>query len=291
MQIHELTQNPVKKPMNEGLLDRAREYISPTMTDKGTTTAQEEKIHQLATKAQSAWNGFVQKYSASLDDPQEKTDYLSNADGLMEQQFTEFVERNLLGKQPINRFANANKIKSLVDQIVGSESPNALHPAPQPQPSTVSKPTSAAPTAAPQPVAPAAEPQVAVHVSPRGTTISAGEPHTLTYKGKEYVVDDDGDWANLSTGRKVRLEALAKFLDSEEDWFAHNGMINEAMDPASQHKLFMDLIRQTSLATPARKGTAQPRQRSYEPDNEKIVYSTGNSQADALLKAAGFEVK
>lgn len=254
----------------------AKQTVANIGQGKGTTMSQEYKVQEVASKAQAAWNGFVAKFAGSLDDPQEKEQYLSGADGVMEDQLTEFVERNLLGNKRIESFANAQKIHSLIAQICGGEA-GALT---EPRPSQQAQPT------AKQPQAPEQSKKIVRHMSPAGTRVTSGEPRTLRFRGVEYIRDDEGDWTNFKTGKKVP-QAQQAFLDKEDDYF---DSLTEAAANDSQRKLFVDLIRQTSLATPARKraSAAQPRTAAY--NDESTVDSTGNPKADAILKAAGFKV-
>lgn len=280
----------------------AKQTMANVGQGKGTTMKQEYQIQELAGKAQAAWDGFVAKYSGSLD-PEEKEAYLSGSDGLMEDQLTEFVERNLLGKKQIERFANASKIQSIIQQIctVSEEPTNAT---------TSSNYSAASVPPPPRHTQPEDAGDFKAYLQGRVKAGTMTKDQALRQWNKFINnVWQPSHMANVqqAVDKQARERKAVKPVTPAgvkqtlapsgfNDWVkGSNGVqrediIDESIGSPEERELFVSLIRQTSLATPARRSAPTRPQADRYSNEENVVDSTGNPKADAILKAAGFKI-
>lgn len=291
MLIHEVTLTK-NLQINEGLLDNVRGTFSTDPAAK-----QQQRIEAFATKVQNAWNAYKTKYANSLRDPEERENYLSGADGLQRAQLENFVETNLLQKNSINDFVNADKINALIDKIV-TRGPSVTQST-SAQPSALTQPTQTAASTSVQPSptqSTASIKKKAPMTTPRGTKVVNGEPLILRMRGIDYIRNEQGDWSDFKT-HKVAPESHQAFLDKESDYLdnAINGTVNEStLSNDLEHQLFVDLVHQVSLATPASSNqhTLKSRQhtRVSQVGSGVDLKSTGNDDADEVLRRAGFTI-
>ena len=262
MLIYQITQpNPKKtKILDEGLLD----IYKKTKKDRaGRGLLSSSSEHIKATKAYNFWNNFKNKYALSFRDEAERTRYLNGSSGVMKRQLINFVEKNFLNKNHIQSFVNGDDIMVIIDKIINN-----------------TKNTQASST------------KNVPHSSPSGTKLISGEPKIIRYGNRDYMVNSNGEWINAKT-QKIAPEGLQAFLDKEDDFYS--SPVNEDADEIQnkEYELFVDLIRQTSLASQTLNNHAR---RSTEKEydeiegNAEVVNSTGNEEADRLLTKHGFKI-
>ena len=205
MQIHEIT----KSQLDEGLLDLAKgaagaigrgaaavgragsAVASPFKAIKGAYQqgAGTSNTQLIANKAAGVWNKYAQTLKASTPDP-------ARYATLYRQTLMSFVQKNLLGGQPITSAVNKQEITQLIDAIVAAAAN------PQQVTQLFSKLVQQA------------------SVSQQDVTSSAlvkvvsTNPTVIQYRTVDYAQNANGDWANQKTN-KVPDESFQAFLDTE----------------------------------------------------------------------------
>lgn len=193
----------------------------------GNSPREEYQLQRFAEKAMNAWTAYTRKYAGSLQDPAEREKYTSGKSGLMNDQLTDFVERNLLGGKTIESLANAAKIYQIIDTITGNQSTGGARK------------------------------------TRAGFEIISTNPMMMRKGGQVYKVDDKGGWTMssiMTQGDNDFLDQQAQLLDPNfepvRQWSNDRSEITEAID-TKMRQLFVDLVRQTHLATAKREASLQ----------------------------------
>ena len=278
--------NKSDNTLEEGLLD----LYKKTKKDRaGRNVVSSAVEHRKATKAYEFWNNFKTKYAKSIRDKSERKQYLDGSSGVMRKQLINFVEINFLQRESIQSFVNSDEIMSIIDKMMANQASkykskqSDVEPTVQPEPSGENEPTNR---------------KKIPRTTPRGTTRLPGSQQTLRYKDEDYILNNKGAWINTKTHRAAS-EEWQNFFNDEADWLLNGEYeLKEAASATKnkEYELFVDLIRQTNMASQYSDKYAARRSRSRYDDDEidgegEVVKSTGNKQADKLLKKYGFKTK
>lgn len=193
MQIHEIT-NP---QINEGLLDLAKraaggvkgaiQGYQQSKTDRRTSQAGAVA----AKKALSVWNQYTKQLKAANPDPQR---YLA----LYRQALAAFVQKNLLNNQSIDSQINQQELNQLINAVA------TVKDNPQQMATLFGQLVTQSALAQPD--------------ITRGSQVMAKivstNPTVIQYRNINYAQNQQGDWANQTTGR-VPDESFQAFLDQE----------------------------------------------------------------------------
>lgn len=271
--------------LDEGLLD----LYKKTKKDRaGRNIVSSAVEHRKATKAYEFWNNFKTKYAKSIRDKSERKQYLDGSSGVMRKQLINFVEINFLQRESIQSFINSDEIMSIIDKMMANQAskyksnqPNTQQSTDQNVPSDPNEPTNR---------------KKIPRTTPRGTTRLPGSQQTLRYNNDDYILNNKGAWINTKTHRAASDE-WQNFLNDEADWLLNGEYeLKEAASATKnkEYELFVDLIRQTNMASQYSDKYASRRSRSRYDDDEidgegEVVKSTGNKEADKLLKKHGFK--
>jgi hypothetical protein len=273
MLIYQITQpNPKKtKILDEGLLD----IYKKTKKDRaGRGLLSSASEHNKATKAYNFWNNFKKKYANNFRDKAERARYLNGSSGVMRKQLINFVEINFLNRNHIQSFVNGDDIMVIIDKIMNNQ---------------ISKYKKSNQNQA-NPTSPRTK--NVLHSSPSGTKLISGEPKIIRYGNRDYMVNSKGEWINAKT-QAIAPEELQAFLDKEDDFYSSSVMEDASGTMTKEYKLFVDLIRQASLASQTLNNhTKRSKEREYDKieGNDEVVNSTGNEEADRLLTKHGFKI-
>ena len=187
MQIHEITQ---RKIVEAGGFSSFLSGLTGGLTDKFTNNAQ-PNIGKLNKKITKVWSDYAQQLkSVTPDTDRYNTLYL--------QTLTAFVQKNLLGGQPINNAINKQEINQMISAIVAAKE--------DPQQVAMLMPKLIQQTMLSQQDVTAGAQQLAKVISLN--------PDVLEYRGITWAINDDGQWANQRTG-KVPDYTFQAFLDQE----------------------------------------------------------------------------
>jgi len=193
MQIHEITQSRI----DEGLLDLAKKAaggvkgaVQGYQQSRFDRTTQ-QSVSAIANKALKIWNNYARTLKASTSDPNRYTQ-------LYRQALAAFTQKNLLRNQTIETVINRAEITQLIDAIADAESN------PQQQAQLFGKLVQQAALS---------QPDVS-RGSQALTKVISTAPAIIQYKNINYAQNQQGDWANQTTGR-VPDESFQAFLDQE----------------------------------------------------------------------------
>lgn len=201
MQIHEITQlneagilQGIKRAATGaiGALTKRRGDVTAAGIDAQTDRASAKKLQAVADKAVPAWLQYSRQLKAANPDP-------SRYATLYKQSLQAFVQKNLMGNQPIVNAVNRQEIEKLINNIVAVEAD--ANQVAQLFPKLIQQTalsTSDVSTAAGQL-------QVRV-INP--------DPAILQFRNVIYNLNDQGEWANQATG-EVANQSFQAFLDQE----------------------------------------------------------------------------
>lgn len=208
MQIHEITTN---KQLDEGIMDLAKSaagavgrgaaavgrtgkaVASPFKAVSGAykSGAGSDNISLLVNKASSAWNKYAETLKATTPDP-------ARYATLYKQTLTAFVQKNLLGGQPINSAVNKQEIMQAIDAI------SAAAANPRQVTQLFSKLVQQA-SVSQQDV----EKQ---QYSSGQAQIINRDPAIVKIDGRTYGLNDNGQWADIKNSREPE-QSVKAYLD------------------------------------------------------------------------------
>jgi hypothetical protein len=189
MQIHEITQ-----PRLDEALGAAGSFFSGLtggLTDRlMDKTPGQPNVAAMNKKITKVWTDYAQQLKAATPDP-------ARYDTLYQQTLTAFVQKNLLGGQPINSAINKQEINQMISAIVSAKDDQQQFATLMPkliQQTLLSQ-------------------QDVTTTNPLVKIISTNPP-VIQYRTASYALNQQGEWANQTTG-KVPDESFGKFLDQE----------------------------------------------------------------------------
>ena len=186
MQIHEITESKITEA---GALGSFFSGLTGGLTDKFSTSGQ-PNVAAMNKKITKVWTDYAQQLKAATPDP-------ARYDTLYQQTLTAFVQKNLLGGQPINRALNKQEITQMISAITNAKD----------DPQQVA-------TLMPKLIQQTMLSQQDVSAGSGLTKIISLEPAIIQYRNVSYNINDNGQWANQQTG-KVPDESFQRFLDQE----------------------------------------------------------------------------
>jgi hypothetical protein len=183
-----------KHNMSEGILDTLK---AATTWGSGETWGQAKSrvqsgtaMQNLLKKAVPAWDSYAKNLKSMTPDP-------ARYKQLYQQSLSAFVQKNLMGNQPIDSAINRREITQLIADITAAEDN------PQQVASLFGQLTKQA------------------AMSQQDTTrnvavakIISSNPPVIQYRNINYAQNQEGNWANQQTGR-VPDESFQAFLDQE----------------------------------------------------------------------------
>lgn len=202
MQIHEITQRRVDEGLGSTLggfagklaagAGNLAQKINPAAGFKSAYTqpvrAQQTSI--LGKKVSDIWANYAQELKAATPDPTRYADLYAKS-------LTAFVQKNLLGGQSISYATNKQELTKLIDDITDNRD----------NPTEVAK-------LIPKLVQQATLTQQDVEQTQSMIKVVSLQPAVLQYRNTNYAQNQQGDWANQTTGR-VPDESFQAFLDQE----------------------------------------------------------------------------
>jgi hypothetical protein len=187
MQIHEITQHNIAEAGGFGSFLSG---LTGGLTDKFSTPGQ-PNVAAMNKKITKVWADYAQQLKAVTPDP-------ARYNTLYQQTLTAFVQKNLLGGQPINSAINKQEINQMISAIVAAKD--------DPQQIATLMPKLIQQTMLSQQDVTAGAQQLAKVISLN--------PDVLEYRGVTWAINDNGEWANQRTG-KVPDYVFQAFLDQE----------------------------------------------------------------------------
>lgn len=187
MQIHEITESKIAEAgafgsflsgLTGGLTDKYKSSVAPNGAS-------------LNKKIAKVWLDYAQRLKDATPDP-------VRYDTLYQQTLTAFVQKNLLGGQPINSAINKQEINQMISAISAAKD--------NPEQVATLMPKLIQQTSLSQQDVAGGSQQLAKVVSLN--------PDVIEYRGITYTVNDSGYWANQRTG-KVPDQSFQAFLDQE----------------------------------------------------------------------------
>lgn len=189
MRIREI----VKHNMSEGILDTLK---AATTWGSGETWGQAKSRVQSSTamqnllkKAVPTWNSYAKNLKSMTPDP-------ARYKQLYQQSLSAFVQKNLMGNQPIDSAINRREITQLIADITAAEDN------PQQVASLFGQLTKQA-----------AMSQQDTNRNDVAKIIST-QPAVIEFRNVVYAQNNEGKWANQKTGR-ILDEPTQNFLDQE----------------------------------------------------------------------------
>jgi cell fate (sporulation/competence/biofilm development) regulator YmcA (YheA/YmcA/DUF963 family) len=179
--------------MSEGVLDTLK---AATTWGSGETWGQAKSrvqtntaMQNLLKKAVPAWNSYAKNLKSMTPDP-------ARYQQLYQQSLAAFVQKNLMGNQPIDSAINRREITQLIADITAAEDN------PQQVASLFGQLTKQA-----------AMSQQDTNRNDVAKIIST-QPAVIEFRNVVYAQNDEGKWANQKTGR-ILDEPTQNFLDQE----------------------------------------------------------------------------
>jgi thymidine phosphorylase len=185
MQIHEITESKITEA---GALGSFFSGLTGGLTDKFSTSSQ-PNVAAMNKKITKVWTDYAQQLKAATPDP-------ARYDTLYQQTLTAFVQKNLLGGQPISSAINKQEITEIIFAIAAAKDD------PQ-QVATLMSKLIQQTMLSQQDVANA-----------DGVKIISARPAVVQFRNVVYAQNDEGNWANQKTGR-VLDGPTQDFLDQE----------------------------------------------------------------------------
>ena len=186
MQIHEITQRRVNEAGGFGSFLSG---LNGGLTDKFSNPGQ-PNVAAMNKKITKVWTDYAQQLKAVTPDP-------ARYDTLYLQTLTAFVQKNLLGGQPINSAINKQEITQMISAIVvAKEDPQQVA------------------TLMPKLIQQTMLSQQDVSGGSGITKVVSTNPAIIEYRGVTYSINDNGQWSNQKTG-KVLDQNSQLFFDLE----------------------------------------------------------------------------
>jgi len=185
MQIHEITQ---RKIAEAGGFGSFLSGLTGVLTDKFSNPGQ-PNIAAINKKITKVWSDYAQQLKAATPDP-------GRYDTLYQQTLTAFVQKNLLGGQPINSAINKQEITKMISAIADAKE--------DPQQVATLMPKLIQQTMLSQQNVTNAD----------GIKIISTQPAVIEFRNVVYAQNDKGEWANQKTGR-VLDGPTQDFFDQE----------------------------------------------------------------------------
>lgn len=231
MQIHEITTNK----LNEGILDAIKSGI--TGAKQGYQISQTNRaVQMIADKAYPIWANYAKRLEQSITDPVAKQAFVNRTDGLYQRALTAFVEKNLLKNVGLDNAVNKDQITKLIKQlsepknVAKKPAPVATAPVTAPGSSTIVNPATNKPFT-PTPVSEALDattekqlftqlvqaaslalPDTERRQPHHQAQLINQDPAIVRMDGRTYGLNDNGEWADIKTGRKPEGSTTA-YLD------------------------------------------------------------------------------
>ena len=302
MQIHEITFGK-KLQIDEGVFDTLGQGVGKAVSSlKNVGSAvsapfkdvaggyksgrQDQQIAATADKAYRAWSGYAQQLRKSVadrGDTKALAAFDQRKDPLYKKSLLAFVQKNLLGNISLANATNQADIMNIVNALSAPvTTPATKTPAPTaPTPAgTTTKPAtpqygknlgSTATYNQPMGV-----PSTASTVPPGVSQVSKATV-TPTPAGKE-TVSVGGQKLNPKDPKQAELIKKAQAAAAKTP-------VTETLDPETEKKLFVQLVRAAAMASTEADTT---KQQSLGPDQ---IRSTGNKEADKLLVKQGYKLQ
>jgi hypothetical protein len=172
MQIHEITQRNI---VEAGGFSSFLSGLTGGLTDKFSTPGQ-PNVAAMNKKITKVWTDYAQQLKAVTPDP-------ARYDTLYQQTLTAFVQKNLLGGQPINSAINKQEINQMISAIDAAKD----------DPQQVA-------TLMPKLIQQTMLSQQDV-TNANGVKIISAQPAVIEFRNVVYAQNDKGEWANQKTGR------------------------------------------------------------------------------------------
>lgn len=202
MQIHEITQGRVDEGLGSllgkaaGGISRGANWlaqkVSPVGDFKSAYTASKipQQTAMLAKKVADIWANYDKQLRAATPDPNQYAD-------LYPKSLSAFVQKNLLGGQSLSYATNKQQINQLISDITSNRD----------NPQKVAQGIAKL-------VQQAAVSQQDVNQTQGLAKVVSVQPAVIQYRSVNYAIDNNGQWANQTTGR-VPDESFQAFLDQE----------------------------------------------------------------------------
>jgi hypothetical protein len=202
MQIHEITQQKIDEGLGSALGGLAgkvaagagalAQKFNPAAGFKAgyAQPVRTQQTAMMGKKVADIWANYATQLKTATPDPARYAD-------LYEKSLTAFVQKNLLGGQAINYATNKQELTKLIDDITDNRD----------NPTEVAK-------LVPKLVQQATITQQDVAQTQSMIKVVSLQPAVLQYRNTNYAQNQQGDWANQTTGR-VPDESFQAFLDQE----------------------------------------------------------------------------
>jgi len=202
MQIHEITNAQLKEGLGSflgnvagkvaGGINKVAGAISPVGAAKNaySSAVRPQQTAMLGKKVAQIWANYVEQLKAATPDP-------ARYNTMYQQALTAFVQKNLLGGQPISSAINKQEITQLITQITSAKD----------NPQQVA-------TLIPKLVQQASVSQQNAQGIGSLVKVISTNPAVIQYRNISYAQDSHGDWADQRTGN-VPDESMQRFLDQE----------------------------------------------------------------------------
>jgi len=202
MQIHEITQGRVDEGIGSFLgnvagkvaagASKLGQALSPKSDFKSAygNQMQAQQTAMLGKKVADIWANYDKQLRAATPDPNQYAD-------LYPRSLSAFVQKNLLGGQSLSYATNKQQINQLIADITSNRD----------NPQKVAQGIAKL-------VQQAAVSQQDVTQSQGLAKVVSVQPAVIQYRNVNYAIDNNGQWANQTTGR-VPDESFQAFLDQE----------------------------------------------------------------------------
>lgn len=202
MQIHEITQRKIDEGIGSFLgnvagkigagASRLGQALSPKSDFKSAYSNQmrTQQTAMLGKKVADIWAAYDKQLRAATPDPAQYAD-------LYPKSLAAFVQKNLLGGQSLSYATNKQQLNQLINDITNNRD----------NPQKVAQGIAKL-------VQQAAVSQQDVSQTQGLSKVVSLQPAVIQYRNVNYAIDNNGQWANQTTGR-VPDESFQAFLDQE----------------------------------------------------------------------------
>lgn len=237
MQIHEITQSKLNEGIGSFLGNVAGKVVagagklgqalSPKSDFKSaySNQMQAQQTAMLGKKVADIWANYDKQLRAATPNPNQYAD-------LYPKSLSAFVQKNLLGGQSLSYATNKQQINQLISDVTSNRD----------NPQKVAQGIAKL-------VQQAAVSQQDVNQTQGLAKVVSVQPAVIQYRSVNYAIDNNGQWANQTTGR-VPDESFQAFLDQELIKAGGSAPIGSTAPAASQ-----PLSQNTRRSTRKRPGT------------------------------------
>jgi len=202
MQIHEITQCKLDEGLGNllgkaaGGIAKGANWLAQKTSPVGdfkrayTGSMASQQTAMLGKKVADIWARYDQQLRAATPDPTQYAD-------LYPKSLAAFVQKNLLGGQSLSYATNKQQINQLISDITNNRD----------NPQKVAQGMAKL-------VQQAAVSQQDVNQTQGLAKVVSVQPAVIQYRNVNYAIDNNGQWANQTTGR-VPDESFQAFLDQE----------------------------------------------------------------------------